>query len=432
MNNLLDHSTIISKLGGGKKLTARLKELTLENINEKTVYSWVRQGIPDKWKIAVARCLLEDNYDISSFSSLLLPGISSENITSANNSVQIFSDSKVLNLKGKELKGLFLKDDVISMYKLMLKIRRFEEKVGQLYSMGLIGGFCHLYIGQEGVIGGIESIADKNDYFITGYRCHAHMVSRGEPIKNIFCELLGKKEGSSKGKGGSMHMFKPEANFYGGHGIVGSQVPLGTGIAFSNKYLNKNAVTFVFFGDGAVNQGQVYEAFNMAALWHLPVIYIIENNQYGMGTSVERASAMTELFRRGESFGIKGYEVDGMDPLAVNYFLKDIYTKVKKNDFGPVLIEAKTYRYRGHSMSDPGKYRTREEIQETRENRDPIERIRSYIIKNNLLSEDKIKVLDNSIKEEVLEASEAARAAELPDSSELYKDIYTDEEVNYD
>ncbi len=225
-------------------------------------------------------------------------------------------------------------------------------------------------------------------------------------------------------KGGSMHLFKSERKFFGGHGIVGAQVPLGTGIAFANKYLNKKAVTFCFFGDGAVNQGQVYEAFNMAALWQLPIIYIIENNQYGMGTSVERASAMTELFRRGESFGIKGYEIDGMDPLAVHLLLKKIYNQVLNEKTGPILIEAKTYRYRGHSMSDPGKYRTRQEIQQTRENRDPIERVKSFLIENKIKSEDNLKKLDLFIKEEVLNASEEARDIGLPDENTLFKDVY--------
>ena len=417
------HANIISKLGGGKKLTIRLKSFT-ENINEKTVYSWVQQGIPDRWKIAVARCLLEDNIEITHYKDLLPPGMTIDNLTAANNSIKIFSDSKVLKVSEKDIISNVDKNTALNIYKLMLKIRRFEEKVGQLYSMGLIGGFCHLYIGQEGVIAGIESFAGKEDCFITGYRCHAHMVSRGEPLLNIFCELLGKKGGSSMAKGGSMHLFKSDKNFFGGHGIVGAQVPLGTGIAFANKYLNKKAATFCFFGDGAVNQGQVYEAFNMAALWQLPIIYIIENNQYGMGTSVERASAMTELFRRGESFGIKGYEIDGMDPLAVHLLLKKIYHQVLTGKSGPILIEAKTYRYRGHSMSDPGKYRTRQEIQETRENRDPIERVKSFLIDNNIDSEDNLKKLDSLIKEEVLNASEDARDMDLPDINILFKDVY--------
>jgi pyruvate dehydrogenase E1 component alpha subunit len=418
------HAEIISKLGGGKKLTARLKGLTSENINEKTVYSWVQQGIPDKWKVAVARCLLQDNLQINDYKQFLPPGMTIDNLTAANNSVKIFSHSKVLKLSESDITRNTDKDTALETYKLMLKIRRFEEKVGQLYSMGLIGGFCHLYIGQEGVIAGIESISKKDDCFITGYRCHAHMVSRGEPLVNIFCELLGKKTGSSNGKGGSMHLFKAENNFFGGHGIVGAQVPLGTGLAFANKYLSKKAVTFCFFGDGAVNQGQVYEAFNMAALWQLPIIYIVENNQYGMGTSVERASATTELFRRGESFGIKGFEIDGMDPLAVNILIKKIYKQVIHDQVGPVLIEAKTYRYRGHSMSDPGKYRTRQEIQETRENRDPIERVKSFILHNNFANEEDLKKMDNIIKTEVLDASDKARDMSLPDDSTLYTDVY--------
>ncbi len=426
----ITHADIISKLGGGKKLTARLNSLTEENINEKTVYSWVQQGIPDKWKIAVARCLLEDSIDIENTRDLLPPGISLDNLTAANNSVKIFSDSKVLKALEKDIVLNVDKNLAMNIYQLMLKVRRFEEKVGQLYSMGLIGGFCHLYIGQEGIIAGIESLASKEDCFITGYRCHAHMVSRGEPLLNIFCELLGKEGGSSRAKGGSMHLFKAEKNFFGGHGIVGAQVPLGTGLAFANKYLNKKALTFCFFGDGAVNQGQVYEAFNMAALWQLPIIYIIENNQYGMGTSVERASAMTELFRRGESFGIKGYEIDGMDPLSVHLCMKKIYHQILNENLGPILIEAKTYRYRGHSMSDPGKYRTRQEIQETRENRDPIERVRTFLIENNFSSEDELKTIDNKIKEEVLNASEKARDMSLPKEDILFSDVYYENGIN--
>ena len=422
-HSINNHSDIISLLGGGKKLTSRLKLLSNEEINEKTVYSWVRQGIPDKWKVAVARCLLEDNIEISNYANLMPPGLHVDNLVSANNSVKIFSDSKVLKINEEKLQNSMNKSELLKLYKMMIKIRRFEEKVGQLYSMGLIGGFCHLYIGQEGVISGIEMLADESDCFITGYRCHAHMVSRGEPLKNIFSELFGNKAGSSKGKGGSMHMFRKEANFFGGHGIVGAQVPIGTGVSFANKYKGIKSVTFTFFGDGAVNQGQVYEAFNMAALWQLPIVYVIENNQYGMGTSVERASAMNELFRRGESFGIKGYEVDGMDPLSVYQNLKNIYKKIKEKP-EPVLIEAKTYRYRGHSMSDPGKYRTREEIQETRENRDPIERVRALLLYKKYISEEEIKKIDANIKEEVSEAAEEARLIDLPDETELFEDVF--------
>ena len=423
--SIREHKEIINLLGGGKKLTARLKVLSNENINEKTVYSWVRQGIPDKWKVAVSRCLLEDNVDISNYSYLLPPGLHVDNLFSANNSIKIFSSSKVLKVDEANLQNSMNKEQLLELYQMMIKIRRFEEKVGQLYSMGLIGGFCHLYIGQEGVIAGIEMLSNKDDCFITGYRCHAHMVTRGEPMLNIFSELFGNASGSSKGKGGSMHMFRKENNFFGGHGIVGAQVPLGTGIAFANKYKNKKSVTFTFFGDGAVNQGQVYEAFNMAALWQLPIIYIIENNQYGMGTSVERASAMNELFRRGESFGIKGYEVDGMDPLSIYVNLKDICEQIRAKP-EPILIEAKTYRYRGHSMSDPGKYRTREEVQETRENRDPIERIRALLLSRKYITEEKVKELDKKIRNEVSEAAELARKETLPDKEGLYEDIYKD------
>ncbi len=423
-----EHKEIINLLGGGKKLTARLKVLSNEDINEKTVYSWVRQGIPDKWKVAVSRCLLEDNINITNYKNLLPPGLHIDNLFSANNSIKIFSSSKVLKTDETILQNIMNKEQLLKLYEMMINIRRFEEKVGQFYSMGLIGGFCHLYIGQEGVISGIEMLANPSDCFITGYRCHAHMVTRGEPMLNIFSELLGNSAGCSKGKGGSMHMFREENNFFGGHGIVGAQVPIGTGIAFANKYKNKQSITFTFFGDGAVNQGQVYEAFNMAALWQLPIIYIIENNQYGMGTSVERASAMNELFRRGESFGIKGYEVDGMDPLSIYGNLKKICEKIREKP-EPILIEAKTYRYRGHSMSDPGKYRTREEVQETRENRDPIERVRALLISKKYLTEENIKDIDKKAKENVAKAAELAREKEMPDNSELYKDIYRDLEI---
>ncbi len=424
MNAIIDeHKEIINLLGGGKKLTKRLKNFSNEIINEKTVYSWVRQGIPDRWKIAVSRCLLEDNIDISKYKKLILPGLHLDNLISANNSIKIFSESKVLKSDEQNLRNIMNKDQLLKLYKIMIKIRRFEEKVGQLYSMGLIGGFCHLYIGQEGVISGIEMLAKEVDCFITGYRCHAHMVTRGEPMENIFSELFGNQGGSSKGKGGSMHMFRKETNFFGGHGIVGAQVPIGTGIAFANKYKDNKSITFTFFGDGAVNQGQVYEAFNMAALWQLPVIYIIENNQYGMGTSVERASAMNELFRRGESFGIKGYEIDGMDPLSVYGNLKTICDQIRKKP-EPILIEAKTYRYRGHSMSDPGKYRTREEVQETRENRDPIERIRALLLQMKYISEEQIKALDKEIRDTVVKAADLARDKDYPNDNELYQDIY--------
>ena len=429
MINKEKSTDLISLLGGGRKLTARLKNISSEDINEKTVYSWVQQGIPDRWKVAVARCLLEDDVNVEKIKNILPPGLQIENLTSANNSVKIFSSSKVLKNNSQNLLNANKKELLKEIYLLMLKIRRFEEKVGQLYSMGLIGGFCHLYIGQEGVIAGIEQLAYKDDCFITGYRCHAHMVSRGEPLVNIFSELLGNSQGTSKGKGGSMHMFKQESNFYGGHGIVGAQVPIGTGIAFANKYLGNKAVTYTFFGDGAVNQGQVYEAFNMAALWQLPVVYIIENNQYGMGTSVERASANSELFRRGESFGIKGYEIDGMDALAVYENVKSITEEIRDKP-QPILIEAKTYRYRGHSMSDPGKYRTREEVQETRENRDPIERLRTLLIKNSFFSENELNSMDKIIRNDVAKAADDARNKSIPDEEELYKDVYAVKVLN--
>src|SRR6201999_860707 len=258
------------------------------------------------------------------------------------------------------------------LYHDMLLIRRFEERAGQLYGMGLIGGFCHLYIGQEAVVVGLMGAAQQGDQQVTSYRDHGHMLAQGIDPKAVMAELTGRSTGLSRGKGGSMHMFSSEKKFYGGHGIVGAQVPIGTGLAFANKYRGSNAVTLTYFGDGAANQGQVYEAFNMAELWKLPVIYVIENNQYAMGTSVERSSAETHFYKRGASFNIPGEQVDGMDVEAV-YSAGQKAAKWCREGNGPIILEMKTYRYRGHSMSDPAKYRTREEVQEVREKRDPIE-----------------------------------------------------------
>ena len=423
MNTISEHKDIIRLLGGGRKLALKLKEISSEQINEKTVYSWVNQGIPDRWRVAIARCALESNIQIDH--KFLPPGLSYDNLVSANNSVKIFSKSKVLSYyDDKKIDKKILFD----FYRDMLLIRRFEERVGQLYSMGLIGGFCHLYIGQEAVIVGFEKAISDVDCVITGYRCHAHMISRGSSMVKVFAELLGKSSGVSKGKGGSMHMFNPENNFYGGHGIVGAQVPIGTGIAFANKYKKDKSISVVYFGDGAVNQGQVYEAFNMAALWKLPVLYVIENNQYGMGTAVEKASAVSELFRRGESFGIPGYQVDGMDPIAVYSAANNIYKSIQSGE-GPVLIEVKTYRYRGHSMSDPGKYRSREEIEKTRENRDPIEKIKTRLIQSGEYSEKNLKEIDKLIRKDVLNAAEEAMQDVEPAIEELYRDVYVKEDI---
>ena len=305
----------------------------------------------------------------------------------------------------------------------MLYIRRFEERVGQLYGLGLIGGFCHLYIGQEAVSVGMEAAIGPNDAVITGYRCHAHMVSRGASPYKILCELLGKKDGVSLGKGGSMHMFDPSKNFWGGHGIVGAQVPIGTGIAFTFKYNESKSLSLTYFGDGAANQGQVYEAYNMAALWKLPVIFCIENNQYGMGTSTKRASAGNDLSKHGESFGIPGFAVDGMNPISV-YLAGLKAVKWVREGNGPIIMEMKTYRYRGHSMSDPAKYRTREEVQKMRSERDPIDTLRRKLIDTFNTTEEALKQIDRAVKNEISEAADFAISSEEPDITELWTDIY--------
>jgi pyruvate dehydrogenase E1 component alpha subunit len=307
-------------------------------------------------------------------------------------------------------------------YRDMLLIRRFEERAGQMYGMGLIGGFCHLYIGQEAVVVGMQSTIAAKDSVITSYRDHGHMLACGMEARGVMAELTGRRGGYSKGKGGSMHMFSREKNFFGGHGIVGAQVPLGTGLAFANKYRGGDAVTLTYFGDGSANQGQVYEAFNMAALWKLPVVYIIENNKYGMGTSVERASAITDLYKHGEAFGIPGEQVDGMDVLAV----KDAgeravqYARLGK---GPFVLEMKTYRYRGHSMSDPGKYRSKEEVEKMRSEHDPIDHARRLLLDGKHIDEAGLKEIDKEVKTIVTDAAEFAQHSPEPDPSELYTDV---------
>jgi len=306
-------------------------------------------------------------------------------------------------------------------YRDMLLIRRFEEKAGQLYGMGLIGGFCHLYIGQEAVVVGMQAAQKPGDQVITAYRDHGHMLACGMDPKNVMSELTGRASGYSKGKGGSMHMFSEEKQFYGGHGIVGAQVPLGTGLAFANKYKNNGQVSITYFGDGAANQGQVYEAFNMAELWKLPVVYVIENNQYAMGTAVDRASAETHFFKRGASFNIPGEQVDGMDVEAVNAAAKALDWCRAGN--GPIILEMKTYRYRGHSMSDPGKYRTRDEVQAVREKRDPIDHLGQKLLGDKLASEDDLKAIDKEIRSIVNTAAEFATESPEPDPAELYTDV---------
>ena len=309
------------------------------------------------------------------------------------------------------------------MHRDMLLIRRFEEKAGQLYGMGKIGGFCHLYIGQEAVVVGLQSVNEDRDSVVTSYRDHGHMLACGMEPAGVMAELTGKEVGYSKGKGGSMHMFSREKNFYGGHGIVGAQVPIGAGLGFAHKYKNDGGVAMTYLGDGAANQGQVYETFNMAALWKLPVIFIIENNQYAMGTSQLRSTSTPDIYTRGAGFDIPGEAVDGMDVLSVKA-AGDKAVKHCRSGKGPYILEIKTYRYRGHSMSDPAKYRTREEVQKMREERDAIENIRSILLTGKHASEDDLKSIDKEIKKIVNESAEFAKASPEPELDELYTDIY--------
>jgi len=315
------------------------------------------------------------------------------------------------------------KDQLLKFYRDMLLLRRFEERAGQLYGMGLIGGFCHLYIGQEAIAVGMQSIQIKGDQIITGYRDHGHMLAAGMDPREVMAELTGRSGGSSRGKGGSMHMFSTEAGFFGGHGIVGAQVSLGTGLALANQYKANGNVAFVYFGDGAANQGQVYESFNMAALWKLPVVYVIENNQYAMGTSIERASAETHLYRRGVSFNIPGEEVDGMDVEAVREAGARAAAFAREGN-GPYILEMKTYRYRGHSMSDPAKYRTKEEVDEVKKTRDPIDHLREVMETKGWADETALKAFDAEVKAIVADAAEFARTSPEPDPAELYTDVY--------
>ncbi len=314
------------------------------------------------------------------------------------------------------------KEELLAFYREMLLIRRFEEKAGQLYGMGLIGGFCHLYIGQEAVVVGLEAVAQEGDKRITSYRDHGHMLACGMDPKGVMAELTGRAGGYSRGKGGSMHMFSRERHFYGGNGIVGAQVPIGTGLAFADKYRGNDNVTFTYFGDGAANQGQVYESFNMAELWQLPVVYVIENNQYAMGTALSRASSTPELYTRGAAFSIPGEAVDGMDVLAVKAAGQKAADSVRAGN-GPYILEMKTYRYRGHSMSDPAKYRTREEVQKMRDTRDPIDHVRDLLLKGKHASEAELKAIDKQIKAVVNEAAEFSKTSPEPDPAELWTDI---------
>ncbi|WP_029549159.1 pyruvate dehydrogenase (acetyl-transferring) E1 component subunit alpha [Rhizorhabdus wittichii] len=314
------------------------------------------------------------------------------------------------------------KEEMLEFYRQMLLIRRFEEKAGQLYGLGLIGGFCHLYIGQEAVAVGLQSALEVGkDSVITGYRDHGHMLAYGIDPKLIMAELTGRAAGISRGKGGSMHMFSVDHRFYGGHGIVGAQVSLGTGLAFKHKYAGDGGVAMAYFGDGASNQGQVYESFNMAELWKLPIIFVIENNQYAMGTSVNRSSAEDQLYRRGESFRIPGIQVDGMDVLAVRGAAEEAVAWVRAGK-GPILLELKTYRYRGHSMSDPAKYRSRDEVQSVREKSDPIDHLKKELEAAGV-GEDELRTLEKDIRAIVTEAADFAEQSPEPEPEELYTDV---------
>ncbi len=306
-------------------------------------------------------------------------------------------------------------------YREMLLIRRFEEKAGQLYGMGFIGGFCHLYIGQEAVVVGMQMAIEAGDQVITSYRDHGHMLACGMDPKGVMAELTGRRSGYSRGKGGSMHMFSVEKNFYGGHGIVGAPAPLGTGLAFANKYRGNDRVCLTYFGDGAANQGQVYESFNMAKLWHLPVVFIIENNRYAMGTSVERAASTTQFAKRGLSFDIPGERVDGMDVRAVRDAGRRAVTRARAGE-GPTILEMLTYRYRGHSMSDPAKYRSREEVKLVREHHDPIEKVRRRLLEAGM-AEEELKAIDAEVRAIVNEAAEFAQNDPEPPAEDLYTDV---------
>jgi pyruvate dehydrogenase E1 component alpha subunit len=315
----------------------------------------------------------------------------------------------------------FTRDEELAAFRNMLLIRRFEEKAGQLYGMGVIAGFCHLYIGQEAVVVGVKMAARDGDQFTTSYRDHGHMLAMGMEPKGVMAELAGRRSGYSKGKGGSMHMFSREKNFYGGHGIVGAPAPIGAGVAFANAYRDDGRVSLCFFGEGAANQGQVYETFNMAALWRLPVVFIIENNRYAMGTAINRATAQTECYRRGAAFAIPARQVDGMDVRAVKAAAAEAIDWCRTGK-GPYLLEVLTYRYRGHSMSDPAKYRSKEEVERMREEHDPIEQVRVRLLAAGV-SEDELKKIDAGVRKLVAEAAEFATTDSEPDPAALYADV---------
>jgi pyruvate dehydrogenase E1 component alpha subunit len=315
-----------------------------------------------------------------------------------------------------------MKEKCRDFYHKMLLIRRFEEKAAQLYTTGKIAGFCHLYIGQEAVVTGMLSVAQKEDTHITSYRDHGHMIALGCDLGSVMAELMGKSGGCSKGKGGSMHMFDPSRGFYGGHGIVGSNVSIGTGLAFAERYNDGPGITYVYYGDGAAHQGQVYESYNMAKLWNLPVVYIIENNEYAMGTSVERATATTDLYKRGESFDIPGIRASGMDVLEMEKAAAEASTYVKQGK-GPFLIEAKTYRYRGHSMSDPATYRTKSEVRDMIEYKDPINNLAQLLLSKKFATQDELDGIEAEVKARVVEAVKFAESSPFPSAEDLFTDI---------
>jgi pyruvate dehydrogenase E1 component subunit alpha len=315
--------------------------------------------------------------------------------------------------------------ELLEYYRDMLLIRRFEEKAGQMYGMGLIGGFCHLYIGEEAVVVGVLAAVEEGDTIITSYRDHGHMLATGMDPKGVMAELTGRRGGYSRGKGGSMHMFSREKNFFGGHGIVGAQVPIGTGLGFAHKYRNNGKVSITFLGDGAMNQGQVYESFNMAALWKLPVVYIIENNKYGMGTSITRSSASHDLVSRGAPFEIPGHQVDGMNVVAVRQAAEEALEHARSGK-GPYILEMQTYRYRGHSMSDPAKYRSKDEVSRMRQEHDPIDQVKKRLIDGGLADEARLKEIDKEIKDIITAAADFAQQSPEPDPAELWTDVYAD------
>lgn len=402
----LDVHAVIDHFGGITPLHDKFVKNGID-ISRKAIEKWKeRESIPTTGWLYIANLADAEG----TFASLKKKAI-----------VKTGSLSKA-TLKSKKETHKYDSVELIKFYREMLRIRRFEEKAGQLYGMGLIGGFCHLYIGQEAIAVGMQAVMKEGDGIITTYRDHGLMLSSGSDPKVIYAELMGRSDGCSKGKGGSMHMFDTAKHFYGGHGIVGAPVPLGTGIAFANQYRGNDNVCVTYFGDGAANQGQVYEAFNMAALWKLPVLYIIENNEYAMGTSVKRSSFTTELYHRGESMGIPGRRVDGMDIFDVIEAGREALEYIREGK-GPLILEMKTYRYRGHSMSDPAKYRSKEEVEEMKENRDPIDNLRKLLISDKHITEEQLKELEKKVREEMEAAVEFAKASPEPDPGELWTEI---------